>query len=1361
MSTSIEQHSHSEKSPQKQRYVGNTALSASEELLLCKHILMLSRKDFTFDSLGLRMFVKAYLDKRGIRVFRFKDNFPGHKWVKAFLKRHSQRLNMLMSKKPSDRIKVSMAIMTGFQEQLVSPIEAQTSKETQVSSCGIPSQASAHSSPCQHAVSKDGKTPISLPRVKGRQIIKSFPMRVCQNRDCHTRFRGEHTKCLTHSLCIQDNLFSPENCPVCSLWISQLLKLPGKDIFKNKLYIQLQHRWRRAREGYVRKGWTLNWRDPSLRQKLQLIQGKRKRLSKVPNLYAEKMVKTEVKEEDNKYGEKSQKKQENGKDIEGGQKDTGGKLAKGLVIQECLRVHTSALDPALNSHPGISHEFPKVVLKRLSLKALQLHPGRSVRCSSQSNPRSLQKVLPKDSKNISQKHVSKIKKNVSSNRKNTSNSVSIPKVTPKIISKNGKKMTTKYNTKLTSLKRNTKKDLIGIPDSISKNGKKMTTKYNSKLTSLKRNTKKDLIGIPDNTSKILQEIPLKNNNNYFDVAPEGIPNTLVTPPKILGGLCESESTLFGIPKNIPQSSPQSTREDYSIEIKQESYHSTPVTPRKNTPKEPQVSRELMQLRTKVKRLEDKLAAVEKDRRWLADMCAKKVADVRHLRKVVKETEIEIDYQKSENKKLRKKDISAKVLKEKYLSLLRSHPSHMKQKFKSTVNTGVQVSLSTEKIEAQQEILKSKVTQLPDEAGSFQETSAVATTHQMLEVKHPHQAAEFHTSQPKSFPPKMAKKLQYYEVAKRSIKQQAPHLQICQQKEKSQLNQNLWTIQQIARPQTRKPKAIEKLTVSLAGKSATAHLVPKSHTPKHVQLLHATQLTPKLLTPQLTPAFQTLQTTPTLQTSQLTPILQNSQPSSVLQNSQLTSVSQNSQQTTVLQNSQLTKVSHNSQHTTVSHNSRLSSALQNSQLTPVSHNSQLSPVSHNSQLTPVSQNSQLTPVSQNPQLTPVSQNSQLTPVSQNPQLTPVSQNSQLSPVSQKPQLTPVSQNSQLSPVSQKPQLTPISQNSQLTPVSQNPQLTPVSQNSQLSPVSQKSQLSPVSQNSQLTPVSQNSQLTPVSQNSQLSPVSQNSQLSPVSQNSQLSPVSQNSQLSPVSQNSQLSPVSQNSQLTPVSQNSQLTPVSQNSQLTPVSQNSQLTPVSQNSQLTPVLQNSQLASVSQTSQITYITNLQNTQLMPTVQMTQLAPNLLNPQLFPRVQLTQQEIENILIEGDLLYETMMESGIQVQTDNPLNKNYSGAMLPYTPAINRLMLKPVDQTILQSVHHNTQAMLSTLIMKWSSLYPEDLSRTGPAVMLPKYEPARGGVKEPKHQGTWFIVWITSAQGYQRGSQDTQCLPIPSLNPE
>ncbi|KAK4293029.1 hypothetical protein Pmani_034232 [Petrolisthes manimaculis] len=1130
MSTGIEQHSHSEKSTQSPRGVGNTALSASEELLLCKHILMLSREDFTFDSLGLRMFVKAYLDKRGINVFRFKDNFPGQKWVNTFLKRHSQRLNMLMSKKPSDRIKVSTAIKTGFKEQLVSPIEAQTSNETPVSSCGIPSQASgfqeqlvspievqtsnetpvsscgipsqasgfqeqlvspievqtsnetpvsscgipsqasAHSSPCQQAVSKDQKTPISAPQGKYKQVIGNRPVKVCQNMGCSVRFRGEHTNCVPHSLCIQDNLFSPENCPVCSLWIAQILKLSGKYIFKNEFYIQLRYRWKRARENYEKKGLTLEWRDPSLYQKLQLFE--RKRLSEVQNLYAKKMVKTEVKEEDNKYGEKSQKEQENEKDIEGDQKDTGGNPAKGLVIQECLSVHTSAPDPALNSHPGISHEFPKVVLKRLSLNALRLHSGKSVKCSSQS----LKKVLPKDTKNISQKHVSKIKKMFSSNQKNTGNSDSIPKVTPKIISKNGKKV---------------------------------TTKYNSKLTSLKRNTKKDLIGIPDSTSKILQEIPLKNNNYYFDVAPEGIPNTLVTPPKVLGGLCESESTLYGIPKNIPQSSSQSTREDYSMEMKQESYHSTRVTPRKNTP---------MQLRTKVKRLEDKLAAVEKDRRWLADMCAKKVADVRHLRKLVKETEIEIDFQKSENIKLRKKDISAKVLKEKYLSLLRSHSSHMKQKFKSTVNIGVQVSESTEKIEAQQEILKSKVTQLPDKAGSFQETSAVATTQQMLKVKHPQQAAEFHTTQPK-----MPKKLQYYEVAKKNIKRQAPHMQICQLKEKSQLNQNLMTIQQIATSQTQTPKTIEKFTVSLAGKSATAHMVPKSHTPKHIQHLQATQLTPKLLTPQLTPASQTLQTTPTLQTSQLTPILHNSELKPVSQTSQQSSVLQNSQQSSVSQISQHTTVSKNSQHTSVSHNS---------QLTPVLHNSQLKLVLHNSQL---------------------------------------------------------------------------------------------------------------------------------------------------------------------------KPVSQNSQQSFVSQNSQHTTVSKNSHLTPVSHNSQLTPVSHNSQLTPVSHNSQLASVSKTSQITYITNIQNTQVMPTVQMTQLAPNLLNPQLIPRVQLTQQEIENILIGGDLLCDTMMESGIQLPTDNPLNKNYSGAMLPYTPAINRPVLKPVDQTVMQSVHHN----VCTRTIDQTVLEPEDQNKT------------------------------------------------------
>lgn len=139
------QHDHLRKSPQKPAR-RNYALSVADETLLCEHILTLSNKNFVFDRLGLRMFVKAYLDRLGKRVNRFKDNFPGKFWAKAFFKRHSLRLDVLKAKTTrnsvADRIQVSRAIITGFQEELMGLLEEQPSIKPHSSSFTVNSMNS-------------------------------------------------------------------------------------------------------------------------------------------------------------------------------------------------------------------------------------------------------------------------------------------------------------------------------------------------------------------------------------------------------------------------------------------------------------------------------------------------------------------------------------------------------------------------------------------------------------------------------------------------------------------------------------------------------------------------------------------------------------------------------------------------------------------------------------------------------------------------------------------------------------------------------------------------------------------------------------------------------------------------------------------------------------------------------------------------------------------------------------------------------------------------------------------------------------------------------------------------------------------
>lgn len=143
------------KSPQKSHYKG-CALSIPDESLLCEHILTLSQKNFIFNNLGLRMFVKAYLDRLGMRVNRFKDNFPGKNWAEAFLRRHNQRLYVLSTKTDrnpvTNEMEVSRAINAGLQDELL--LKAQPSTETEASSHSDRSSSTSQYSTCSSSSQK-------------------------------------------------------------------------------------------------------------------------------------------------------------------------------------------------------------------------------------------------------------------------------------------------------------------------------------------------------------------------------------------------------------------------------------------------------------------------------------------------------------------------------------------------------------------------------------------------------------------------------------------------------------------------------------------------------------------------------------------------------------------------------------------------------------------------------------------------------------------------------------------------------------------------------------------------------------------------------------------------------------------------------------------------------------------------------------------------------------------------------------------------------------------------------------------------------------------------------------------------------
>lgn len=64
-----------------------TALSAEEEEEISRYCIMSSTYGFPLTLDDVRYIVKSYIDRIGKAVPQFKNNLPGKKWVKSFLKR--------------------------------------------------------------------------------------------------------------------------------------------------------------------------------------------------------------------------------------------------------------------------------------------------------------------------------------------------------------------------------------------------------------------------------------------------------------------------------------------------------------------------------------------------------------------------------------------------------------------------------------------------------------------------------------------------------------------------------------------------------------------------------------------------------------------------------------------------------------------------------------------------------------------------------------------------------------------------------------------------------------------------------------------------------------------------------------------------------------------------------------------------------------------------------------------------------------------------------------------------------------------------------------------------------------------------
>lgn len=84
---------------------GQPSLTPEEERKIAGNLLVACDWGFPLSSFDIRMIVKQYLDSRGKKIPKFKNNLPGRDWVVLFLKRHKE----LLSERWSQNIKRSRA----------------------------------------------------------------------------------------------------------------------------------------------------------------------------------------------------------------------------------------------------------------------------------------------------------------------------------------------------------------------------------------------------------------------------------------------------------------------------------------------------------------------------------------------------------------------------------------------------------------------------------------------------------------------------------------------------------------------------------------------------------------------------------------------------------------------------------------------------------------------------------------------------------------------------------------------------------------------------------------------------------------------------------------------------------------------------------------------------------------------------------------------------------------------------------------------------------------------------------------------------------------------------------------------------
>lgn len=82
------------KNPNVKHQGGQLSLSFEEEEMLVERIKICAEWGYPIDLFDLRCLVKAYLDRRGITINKFRNNLPGKDFAESFMKRHRDEISL-------------------------------------------------------------------------------------------------------------------------------------------------------------------------------------------------------------------------------------------------------------------------------------------------------------------------------------------------------------------------------------------------------------------------------------------------------------------------------------------------------------------------------------------------------------------------------------------------------------------------------------------------------------------------------------------------------------------------------------------------------------------------------------------------------------------------------------------------------------------------------------------------------------------------------------------------------------------------------------------------------------------------------------------------------------------------------------------------------------------------------------------------------------------------------------------------------------------------------------------------------------------------------------------------------------------